>query len=131
MFQWTAVPDPFLQVPQNQTALIDRNVTFTCTTKEVAGTIRWVKGNKPPSSEIKDEVGRYGILYLPGGVSELHIYNVQFSDEDVYRCYVGYTFKEPDLTYSEANLIVQCKHDVIISLLGHVFVNAIPRMPHK
>ncbi|XP_033643028.1 uncharacterized protein LOC117303069 isoform X2 [Asterias rubens] len=102
-----AVPDPFMRVPQNQTALIDRNVVFTCKTKKAAGTIKWVKGHNPPSSEIKDKVGHYGVRHLSDGVSELHIYGVQFSDEDVYRCYVGFTFKEPDLNYAEAKLIVQ------------------------
>ncbi len=102
-----AVPDPFIQVPQNQTALIDSNAVFTCKTKKVAGAIKWVKGHNPPSSEIKNDVGRYVVHYPSDGVSELHIHDVEFSDEDVYRCYVGYTFKEPDLNYVEAKLTVQ------------------------
>ena len=109
LFILTAVPDPFIQVPQNQTTLIDRNVVFTCKTKKEAGTIKWVKGHNQPSSEIRDEVGRYGVHHLSDGVSELHIYGVEFADEDVYRCYVGFTFEGPDLNYAEAKLIVQCE----------------------
>ena len=108
-----AVPDPFIQVPLNHTSLTDRNVVFTCMTKKDAGRIKWVRGRNSSSietAEIKDVVGRYGIHYPSNGVSELHIYGVEFADEDVYRCYVGYTFKTPDLNYAEAMLVVQCKH---------------------
>ncbi|XP_071805986.1 uncharacterized protein [Asterias amurensis] len=110
-----AVPDPFIQVPQNQTTLIDRNVVFTCKTKKEAGTIKWVKGHNQLTSEIRDEVGRYGVRHLSDGVSELHIYGVEFPDEDVYRCYVGFTFEGPDLNYAEAQLIVQSDPPTICS----------------
>ena len=109
---FAAIPDPFLRVPQTHSALAGSNTSLTCETKPGAGTVRWVKGHHQPSDAaavIRDRAGRYEIRRPSAGVSELHIYGVEFADEDVYRCYVGFIFQAPDLNYAKATLTVQCK----------------------
>ncbi|XP_038047777.1 uncharacterized protein LOC119721908 [Patiria miniata] len=105
-----AIPDPFIQVPENCTTLAGKNVTFTCQTKADAGRIKWVKGRNQTrctGAEIKDKPGRYEILSSTGGVCQLCIYGVEFADEDVYSCCVGHAAAAQDLSYVEALLVVQ------------------------
>ncbi|XP_022104880.1 uncharacterized protein LOC110986898 isoform X2 [Acanthaster planci] len=105
-----AIPEPFVQVPQNQTALVGSNVTFTCEIRSDAGVIRWVRGQKQPPNEaaaISDLPSRFQIVHPSEGVSSLRILRLGFDDEEVYRCYAGHTFRAPDLMYAEARLKVQ------------------------
>ncbi|XP_022104884.1 uncharacterized protein LOC110986900 [Acanthaster planci] len=105
-----AIPDPFVQVPQNQTALVGSNVTFTCEIRSDAGVIRWVRGQKQLPNEaaaISDLPGRFQMVHPSEGVSILRILRLEFDDEEVYRCFAGHTFRAPDLMYAEARLEVQ------------------------
>ncbi|XP_022104881.1 uncharacterized protein LOC110986899 [Acanthaster planci] len=105
-----AIPEPFVQVPQNQTALVGSNVTFTCKIRRDAGVIRWVRGQKQLPNEaaaINDLPGRFQIFHPSEGVSSLRILRLEFGDEEVFRCYAGHTFRAPDLMYAEARLKVQ------------------------
>ncbi|XP_038046200.1 neogenin-like [Patiria miniata] len=120
-----AIPEPFIRVPQNHTALVGGNVTFTCEIETEAGTIRWVKGhNRPLDQMITDQADQYEILQPSVGVSQLRILGVGFEDEGGYRCHAGHTFKSPDLIYAEVVLGVQsdpypeCSFQDVISIIS-------------
>ena len=87
------------------------NVTLTCVIKPDAGTVRWVRGRGQPTTDpVTDEGARYETRLVSPVASQLRIGEVEFADEGAFRCFVGHTFRAPDLYYAEAMLTVHCTY---------------------
>ncbi|XP_033105087.1 uncharacterized protein LOC117107496 [Anneissia japonica] len=102
------IPNPFIEVPSNQTVKCGGSVTLTCRVKPEVGTIAWVKGREIPSiySTLNNSDNIQIVENTTIGVSQLIITNVTLQDESIYRCYVGYSIVDDTIDYSESQIVV-------------------------
>ncbi|XP_033119122.1 uncharacterized protein LOC117118602 [Anneissia japonica] len=103
------LPNPFTKFPTNQTVFYGSNITLTCQVRARAGTVKWTRNTTSVNdgTVIRNNTGNFTIYLNPiTGESTLTKIHANIEDEAVYRCFVGHTFEEDDITFAESYVTI-------------------------